>query len=556
MKKLNTLLLLTALLIYLPLISSAQKKVISGRCIYQATGKPFINGLIYINGFELKTKAIIRSDGKFDIIIPDDPAIRKSREGKLYLVALRSNELDKIKYFRANPKAKNVLSVILTKQEQAKQLAVNEKTSSREQASGIRQPSVLEKDSTTEIVAETDKNSTSTNTNDGTFVPAPPLSNEPEGNNPLVSDLGSPVPELIEPNEEVKESLPIFPIKDEQIKNNAKRFLASIDEMNTVESEDDIVKLLIEVTSLRAQLDSILIEYANYRAEFGESGVDSNNNLFLINKKEMEIRQLKENILQKEQEIIALTQVNEKLILSIEKLILSIILLIIVILIFIALLIKIFRQKKEISLLHDSLEHRVKDALKGMLAMIINEKDKTQFIETKSTLTKFECSLKAILSVEQQLIDNYYKDDEIRLQDFLKKLIGDTHDIFDNDKRRVERDIQLDNAPITTTGQTAKYLGFIIVELIFNAYRYAFPKIQNECKITVGSYIEGKQYVFKIVDNGLISFQESRQSHKRSGTGLKKAYKWASKIQGKFIEPELGSKEFKICFDLNKFTNI
>lgn len=157
------------------------------------------------------------------------------------------------------------------------------------------------------------------------------------------------------------------------------------------------------------------------------------------------------------------------------------------------------------------IQHRTKNSFNMITSLIYLRGNACDSIDTKNTLKELSQRVTSISDLYTLLYetDSYYN---VQLQSYCNKVINSMHQI--SNKVLIDKDIE----EITVSTKDAATFGMIIVELLSNAFKYAFPDSQ---KGTV--HIELKTINSKIVltiqDNG-IGFQKDFNISETKTMGL------------------------------------
>jgi two-component sensor histidine kinase len=155
------------------------------------------------------------------------------------------------------------------------------------------------------------------------------------------------------------------------------------------------------------------------------------------------------------------------------------------------------KQNAEKDILIQEINHRVKNNLQFILAMVEMQMDKN---ETTGPLISTARRITAMSLVHEMLYDN--KEVQVlHLKKYVSELIKNFTDLASNMENPV--DIQLDIADTIVSAKTAISLGIIISELVSNSFKHAFNNI--EFPIITIQIVEMKntnQMVLTIGDNG------------------------------------------------------
>ena len=185
------------------------------------------------------------------------------------------------------------------------------------------------------------------------------------------------------------------------------------------------------------------------------------------------------------------------------------------------------KQNAEKDILIQEINHRVKNNLQFILAMVEMQMDKN---ETTGPLISTARRINAMSLVHEMLYDN--KEVQVlHLKKYVSELIKNFTDLASNMENPV--DIQLDIADTIVSAKTAISLGIIISELVSNSFKHAFNNI--EFPIITIQIVEMKntnQMVLTIGDNGNGMNGDCLSSN---GFGMKMIDIFSRQLDGEYI---------------------
>ena len=155
------------------------------------------------------------------------------------------------------------------------------------------------------------------------------------------------------------------------------------------------------------------------------------------------------------------------------------------------------KQNEEKDILIQEINHRVKNNLQFILAMVEMQMDKN---ETTGPLISTARRITAMSLVHEMLYDN--KEVQVLpLKKYVSELIKNFSDLASNMENPVE--IKLEIADLIISAKTAISLGIIISELVSNSFKHAFKDIElPTITIQISPIEKTNQMVLTISDNG------------------------------------------------------
>jgi len=159
----------------------------------------------------------------------------------------------------------------------------------------------------------------------------------------------------------------------------------------------------------------------------------------------------------------------------------------------------ITNQKNQIHFLNQELNHRVKNNLAFMTALLGMQSRRTDSAEAKQVLSESENRLKALALVHAQLFQ-CDKDTDINLKTYLDEIISYLREIFRNEDTRLTIRTELIDYQINA--EDAMRLGLIINESVTNSVKHTFTDVTNpQITITTSINASGK-LTLNYADNG------------------------------------------------------
>ncbi len=272
-----------------------------------------------------------------------------------------------------------------------------------------------------------------------------------------------------------------------------------------------------------------------------------------------EIAQLQEafDLAIKEQEILALRQNQDILSVLIDKKSIQLMtmgMLIILLLMLLGLVYHFYKAKekaakaleyknRKIETLIKELHHRVKNNLQLVNSLLNIQYSRTEDTETKQTIKEGQARLEAMALIHK----NFSIDDNIsglNMQRYLKSLTRNLTASYGFPSDTVQLDVNLSN-PIFNIDQAVP-LGLIVNELVSNAFKYAFQKI-NSAKIWLELFEEKNLITLLIKDNGT-GIQNHEHLSQSNTFGLKLVNMLAHQLNAKLIVEVDKGTSFKLIF--------
>lgn len=160
---------------------------------------------------------------------------------------------------------------------------------------------------------------------------------------------------------------------------------------------------------------------------------------------------------------------------------------------------KLDDQNSQILLLNRELNHRVKNNLGFMTALLEMQGRRTKNEETRQLLLESESRLKTLSLVHSNLLKTQDKG-SINLSDYLKQLTNHLHDAYSTNEK--DLNIMTELSDFDIDAEDAMRIGLITNELITNSVKHAFQQTDHP-EIYIHTFIDGAgklNYFYK--DNG------------------------------------------------------
>ena len=156
-------------------------------------------------------------------------------------------------------------------------------------------------------------------------------------------------------------------------------------------------------------------------------------------------------------------------------------------------------QKGKIQLLHQELNHRVKNNLSFMTSLIEMQGRRTKNVEAREILQETENRLGALSLVHS----NLFKNDEattVNLAFYLEELVSQLERIFTIPYKELK--VLVDFTDHHVNAEDAMRLGLIVNELVTNSIKHAFAHV-NEPQINIATKLDNTgKLTLEYKDNG------------------------------------------------------
>ena len=199
------------------------------------------------------------------------------------------------------------------------------------------------------------------------------------------------------------------------------------------------------------------------------------------------------------------------------------------------------KNMEEKDMLLREIHHRVKNNLQLVISLLNIQ---SRQVESSNIEVFLEKSLSRITTMSL-IHENLYQNDHIgkvNFNEYLASLIESILSTFSNINQRIKVDIKIEN--IFFEIENAISLGLIINELLYNAFKHAFPEEMNgKILITIVPFRGGYKLVFK--DNG-VGF--SKNLIEKDTLGIKLVRLLSQQLNGELIIKQLKGTTFQINF--------
>ncbi len=156
------------------------------------------------------------------------------------------------------------------------------------------------------------------------------------------------------------------------------------------------------------------------------------------------------------------------------------------------------KQKTEIELLNNELNHRVKNNLAFMTSLLSMQGRRLQSTEAKSALKESESRLQALSVVHNNLMKNSLGK-EVNLREYILQIVDKMKESFYVPGKQIEVTTEVDD--IAIDAERAMRIGLVVNELFTNSVKYAFQDI-GQPNIHISLKQQGKSLSLIYKDNG------------------------------------------------------
>jgi two-component sensor histidine kinase/HAMP domain-containing protein len=199
---------------------------------------------------------------------------------------------------------------------------------------------------------------------------------------------------------------------------------------------------------------------------------------------------------------------------------------------------------KEKELLMKEIYHRVKNNLAVVISLLRLQSGKIDDVKAKEVFIESENRVKAMSMIHERL---YHSHDlsSINFSEYIRKLAIQLFQNYKFDSSKVK--LSIDVPDVTIDIDTMISCGFIVNELISNAFKYAFPE-NREGELTVKlQKVSEHEYILIIKDNG-VGFPEELDFRNTDSFGMQLLTLLTYQIGGILELNREGGTEFKIAF--------
>ncbi len=156
------------------------------------------------------------------------------------------------------------------------------------------------------------------------------------------------------------------------------------------------------------------------------------------------------------------------------------------------------KQKTEIELLNNELNHRVKNNLAFMTSLLSMQGRRLQSTEAKSALKESESRLQALSVVHNNLMKNSLGK-EVNLREYILQIVDKMKESFYVPGKQIEVTTEVDD--IAIDAERAMRIGLVVNELFTNSVKYAFQDI-GQPNIHISLKQQGNSLSLIYKDNG------------------------------------------------------
>lgn len=193
-------------------------------------------------------------------------------------------------------------------------------------------------------------------------------------------------------------------------------------------------------------------------------------------------------------------------------------------------------QKKQVLLLNQELNHRVKNNLAFMTTLLEMQGRRSQNEETKLALRDSESRLKALSLVHTNLFKSK-SDTQINLKEYIQEILGHLQEVFELGTKSLTINTHLTDTLFDA--EDAMRVGLILNELVTNSVKHAFAQVDDPT-IQVETILKNDKLLLRYKDNGPgIQEKELSSDPKKQGLGVK-LIKLMEQQLADVLEVELG----------------
>jgi two-component sensor histidine kinase/ligand-binding sensor domain-containing protein len=206
----------------------------------------------------------------------------------------------------------------------------------------------------------------------------------------------------------------------------------------------------------------------------------------------------------------------------------------------------ILQQNKEKDALIQEVNHRVKNNLQFMSAMVQMQSNTNQNQQTKEALLETNRRINAMSLVHEML---YHKMDTegLYIDGYLKELISQLKELTNPGQAPI--DFNIDLAELFLDSKTATSLGMIVSELVSNSIEHAFKETASpQIRIQLFS-LEDDQLCLIVKDNGTEGPAKIKMG---SGLGTRLIDIFSRQLEGEYQTQHNNGFEFKLVFKHKK----
>ncbi len=204
------------------------------------------------------------------------------------------------------------------------------------------------------------------------------------------------------------------------------------------------------------------------------------------------------------------------------------------------------KQVSEKSLLIEEINHRVKNNLQFILAMVDMQMSTDVNKDSKNPLLSTSRRINAMALVHEMLYDNK-EIQVVSIKKYVTELLANLTELAVNSMQPVELKIEV--ADLILDARTATSLGIIISELASNSFKHAFYNISAPIiSIQLISHIFSTELELSVSDNG----NGITRSHTTNqGFGMKMIDIFSRQLAGNYYIKDSGHFSYKLIFKYN-----
>ncbi|MDE3253199.1 MAG: sensor histidine kinase, partial [Bacteroidota bacterium] len=204
------------------------------------------------------------------------------------------------------------------------------------------------------------------------------------------------------------------------------------------------------------------------------------------------------------------------------------------------------KQNREKDVLIDEINHRVKNNLQFIAAILELQLDKQVSAEVIQALLETSRRIKAMSLVHELL---YYKQEQkgLPMQIYIQELVDNLVEMAVDDASPVN--IEMDIEDLIMDSKTALALGIIISELVSNSFKHAFENIQEpHIRIQLRKDSDSDFIRLTVSDNGT-GFQTQPEFPNGLGSSLVDIF--SRQLEGTYTKQTQGFFHYELLFKLN-----
>lgn len=200
-------------------------------------------------------------------------------------------------------------------------------------------------------------------------------------------------------------------------------------------------------------------------------------------------------------------------------------------------------QNKEKDILIDEVNHRVKNNLQFIAAMVEMQMNNQYSNEAIQALLGTSRRIKA-MSLVHELLNNRQEQKGLSMKNYIQELVDNLKEMANDDNNPVK--IVMDVDDLVMDSKTALSLGMIISELVSNSFKHAFKDIERpEILIHLKNDKTASLFMLTVSDNGK-GYQQPRES--TNGLGSRLVDIFSRQLEGQYTLETDGHFTYKLQF--------